>query len=94
MAIEGCITKLRETALNAKRDTRAVKENRCFKSLVNQATCLEQVHKADGALEGHRVKSDQCFFARFGFDVGKDLLLVINQKIARLVCRTADSRHE
>jgi hypothetical protein len=40
------------------------------------------------------MKGDQGFFTRLSFDIGKDLLLIVNEKIAWLIGRTADSRHE
>ena len=94
MAIEGRITKLGEAALHAEGDTWAVQQYRGLKAFGDQPTGLKQVHQADGPLEGNGVKGDQSLFARLSFDIGKNLLLIVNEKIAWLIRRTADSRHE
>ena len=94
MAIEGRIAKLREAPLHTEGDTGAIEQNRGFKAFVDQTAGLQQVHQADGTFEGHGVKGDQGFFTRLSFDIGKDFFLVIDEKIAWLIARTADSRHE
>ncbi len=94
MAIEGGVAELGKTALHAEGDARSVKQDRGFKPFIDQATRLQQVDQTDGSFKGDGVKRDQRFFTRFGFHIGEHLLLVVHEKITRLIGRTADSRHE
>jgi putative flavoprotein involved in K+ transport len=94
MAVEGRVAELGKTALNAESDARTIEQDRGFKPFVDQTTRLQQIDQADGSFKGHGVKSNQRFFTRFGFDIGEHLLLVVDEEIARLIGRTADSRHE
>ncbi|MNC78173.1 hypothetical protein D3C75_1303260 [compost metagenome] len=56
-----------------------------FEAFAQQALGLKHVDQADGAFEGDGVEGDQYFFARFGFDVLKDFLFVIDQEVAVFV---------
>ena len=58
-----------------------------------QAGGLEQVDQADRALEGNGVEGDQGLFARLGFDILEDLLLVIDEKIAFRMGGVRDGGH-
>jgi hypothetical protein len=41
---------------------------------------LQEIHESDGSLEGHGMKGDERLFARLGFDVLEDLLLVVDER--------------
>ena len=51
-------------------------------SFAQQACSREGVDDTDRTFEGDGVKGDQSFFARIGFDVGKDFLFVVHEKVS------------
>ena len=93
VAREGIVAETREATLHAERDAWAVEKDRRLETLAKQAGRLQQVHEADGTLEGDSVKRDEGFFPRFGLHVLEHLLLVVDEEIALLVVRNIDCRH-
>ena len=93
MAIEGSITKLRETSHHTECDARSVEQNRGFEAFVDQTTGLQQVHQTNGSFEGNGVECDQSLLTGFSLDVRKNFFLVINEEVSRLIGGTVDCRH-
>src|SRR5258707_1884778 len=90
---EGFVAELRETALHAERDARAVKQDRGLESLALKARRLQEIDEADRAFESDRVESDKGLLSRLRLYVLKDLLLIIDQKIPLLMGGSGDCWH-
>ena len=81
------VAKLGEAALDAKRDARAVKQDRGLEPFPLKPRRLQQIDEADRAFERDGVKGDERLFARLRLDVLEYLLLVIDEEVALLVGR-------
>ena len=93
MTRKGRIAQCRKSALDAKRDAGAVQQDGCLEPFPGQADGVEHIDEADGALEGNGVEGDKRLLARFRLHILKNLVFVIDEKIAVLVLFLRDCRH-
>src|ERR1700751_2725392 len=76
------VAERRESALEPERNAGAVKKDGSVVSFAEQACSGQGVDDADRPFERDGVKRDERFFTWIGFDVWKDFLFVVYEKIS------------